>query len=129
MNEENNQKSNKIKDLQTSKIILCKLIKHYSYNSIVDYVFNPNKINNPKLESIMKRLINKMGIDNLAFLLCNENLNSFNLNNEKEEEKSLTKQNNNIRKEQNKYKTFLIKKQYKNRMISKEQKYNKKYLI
>ena len=132
MNEEKNQLSKKIKDLQTSKIILCKLIKHYSYNSIVDYLFNPNKISNPKLESIMKRLINKMGVDNLAFLLCNEKLNSFNLNKEKEkekeEEKSITKQNK--ENEKNKYKTFLIKKSFKNRMmINKGQKYYKNYLI
>ena len=100
---DNIQKSNKIKDLQTSKIILSKLIKHYSYNSIVDYLFNPDKISNPKLESIMKRLINRMGINNLAFLLCSENLNSNNLNKEKEEEKSMNKNNNNINSGQNKY--------------------------
>ena len=120
--------SNKLKDLQTSKLILCKLIKHYSYNSIVDYLFNPNKISNPKLESIMKRLISKMGVDNLAFLLCNEKLNSINLNKEKEEEKSISKFKENERN--NKYKTFLIKKNYKNRMmINKGQKYYKNYLI
>ena len=128
MLEESNQKLNRLKDLQTSKIILCKLIKHYSYNSIIDYLFNPDKISNPKLESIMKRLINKMGISNLAFLLCNENLNSFNINKEKEEEKSMNKNNNYINIGQNKYKTFLIKKKYKNRMLNKENKY-KKYLL
>ena len=128
--EENIQKSNRLKDLQTSKIILCKLIKHYSYNSIVDYLFNPNKISNPKLESIMKRLISKMGIDNLAFLLCSENLNSFKINNEKEEEKSFTKNNNNdMINQRNKYKTFLIKKKYKNRMINKEKKFNKNKIL
>ena len=105
MNPENNQLSNKLKDLQISKIILCKLIKHYSYNSIVDYLFNPNKISNPKLESIMKRLINRMGVDNLAFLLCNEKLNSISINKQKkkEEEKSVIKQNK--ENEKKKYKT------------------------
>ena len=86
MNKEKKHNSFKKNDLETSKLILCKLIKHYSYDSIVDYLLNPNKINNPKLELIMKRLINKIGIDTLAFLLCNEKLNSYNLNNEKEEE-------------------------------------------
>ena len=130
MNPENTQLSNKLKDLQISKIILCKLIKHYSYNSIVDYLFNPNKISNPKLESIMKRLINRMGVDNLAFLLCNEKLNSISINKqkEKEEEKSSIKQNK--ENEKTKYKTFLIKKSYKNRMlINKGKKYYKNYLL
>ena len=36
MNKETIQKSFKKNDLETSKIILCKLIKHYSYDSIVD---------------------------------------------------------------------------------------------
>ena len=131
MIEENNQKLNRIKDLQTSKIILCKLIQHYSYNSIVDYLFNPDKISNPKLESIMKRLINKMGISNLAFLLCNENLNSYNINKEKEkeEEKSVNKSNNDINIGQNKYKTFLIKKKYKNKLLNRENNFNKKILF
>ena len=84
MNKEIIHKSFKKNDLNTSKIILCKLIKHYSYDSIVDYLLNPNKINNPKLEIIMKRLINKIGVDTLAFLLCNDNLNSYSVNNEKE---------------------------------------------
>ena len=130
MSIENIQLSNKMKDLQISKIILCKLINHYSYNSIVDYLFNPNKISNPKLESIMKRLINRMGVDNLAFLLCNEKLNSISINKEKEkeEEKSVIKQKK--ENEKTKYKTFLIKKSYKNRMmINKGQKYYKNYLI
>ena len=130
MLDQNIQKSNKIKDLQTSKIILSKLINHYSYNSIVDYLFNPDKISNPKLESIMKRLINKMGINNLAFLLCSENLNSNNLNKEKEEEKSMNKNNNNnINNGHNKYKTFLIKKKYKHKILNREKKYKKNFLF
>ena len=69
MNKEKIQKQNKKNDLETSKAILCKLIKYYSYDSIVNYLINPDKINNPKLKMIMKRLINKIGVDTIALLL------------------------------------------------------------
>ena len=126
-------KSFKKNDLETSKLILYKLIKHYSYNSIVDYLLNPNKINNPKLEIIMKRLINKIGVDTLAFLLCNDNLNNYNINNSKEEEKTFVKSNYDNEKEQSKFKASIkkLKKKYKNKLIKKNNakndiyKYNK----
>jgi len=117
MNKEKLPKPHKKNDLATSKIILCKLIKHYSYDSIVNYLIDPNKIDNPKLEIIMKKLINKIGVDTLAFLLCNDNLNSENVNNEKEEEKTLMKSYDEIEKEHLKIKnTTAIKKRYKNRI-------------
>ena len=132
MNKEKIPKPHKKNDLATSKIILCKLIKHYSYDSIVNYLIDPNKIDNPKLEIIMKKLINKIGVDTLAFLLCNDNLNSENVNNEKEEEKTLMKSYDEIEKEHLKIKnTTAIKKRYKNRIkiINKEnnKKENYKY--
>ena len=117
MNKEKIPKPHKKNDLATSKIILCKLIKHYSYDSIVNYLIDPNKIDNPKLEIIMKKLINKIGVDTLAFLLCNDNLNSENINNEKEEEKTFMKSYDEIEKENLKIKnTTTVKKRYKNRI-------------
>ena len=134
MNKEKIQKSFKKNDLETSRLILGKLIKHYSYDSIVEYLLNPNKINNPKLELIMKRLINKIGVDTLALLLCNENLNSYNINNEKEEEKTIVKSNYENEKTRSKFKASIkkIRKKYKNKIIkdnSKNElyKYNHKY--
>ena len=124
-------KSLKKNDLQTSKLILYKLIKHYSYDSIVDYLLNPNKINNPKLEIIMKRLINKIGVDTLAFLLCNDNLNSYNINNNnsKEEEKTLMKSNYDNEREKSKFKASIkkLKKKYKNKLIKKNKAKNDLY--
>jgi hypothetical protein len=121
MNKDKIHKSFKKNDLETSKLILCKLIKHYSYDSIVEYLLNPNKINNPKLELIMKRLINKIGVDTLAFLLCNDNLNSNNLYNEKEEEeKAFIKYNYENENEKAKLKASIkkIKKKYRNKINS-----------
>ena len=102
MSKEKNEKSLKKNDLETSKLILCKLIKHYSYDSIVDYLLNPNKIDNQRLGTFMKKLINKIGVDTLAFLLCNEDFKSYNINinNEKEEEKNFVKSNYEKEKEQ-----------------------------
>ena len=126
MSKEAIQKSFKKNDLETSKLILCKLIKHYSYDSIVDYLLNPNKINNPKLELIMKRLINKIGVDTLAFLLCNENLNSYKNNKEKEEEKTVVKSNYENEKE-TKFKASIkkIRKKYRNKINAKHRIMNK----
>ena len=129
MTEEAIQTSMKNNDLQKSKMILYKLIKHYSYNSIVDYLFNPNKITNPTFEYIMKKLISTMGIDTLAFLLSSENLNSININKEKEEKKTNIRPINELNNEKNKYKTFLIKKKYKNRILNREAKFNKNFVF
>ena len=61
-----------------SKIILSKLINYYTYEHIIEYVFNPNEYDNQKLGKIIRRIINKIGVEDFAILLCSKDLLSFN---------------------------------------------------
>ena len=57
MNSERDFSIIKKDNLKKSKKILCKLINHYTYEYIIEYLFNTHQNNNPKLETIFKMII------------------------------------------------------------------------
>ena len=63
--------------LLKSKRILFKLINQYSYESVIEYLFNPRECQNKKIEKYINYILNKIGVDNFANLLCNEELKSY----------------------------------------------------
>ena len=63
--------------LLKSKRILFKLINKYSYESVIEYLFNPRECQNKKIEKYINYILNKIGVDNFANLLCNEELKFY----------------------------------------------------
>ena len=65
-NDDNNCK------LVKSKIFLNKLISYYTYEYVINYLLNPNKFYDKKLEKYFKKIISEIGIDCLADILYNK---------------------------------------------------------
>jgi len=63
--------------LLKSKKILFKLIKQYSYEAVIEYLFNPGECQNKKIEKYINYILNKIGVDTFANLLSNEELKSY----------------------------------------------------
>ena len=84
-NNENNNNTDEGK-LTYSQNLVLNLLKSYSYNDIMNYLFDQgNKISASDLRSKLKELVQKIDIDELAKLLTKEEINKLYSKNKKDE--------------------------------------------